>query len=366
MYENITFESILQKMLNRIPNTFDKREGSIIYDALAPAALELQNLYIQLDVILNESFVDTQSREYLIKRCAERAIKVEEATYAIRQGEFNIDVPIGSRYSLNKLNYTVIEKISDGIFKLQCETAGKLGNLESGTLIPIDYVDGLQTALLTEVLVKGKDEEETEHLRQRYFDSLNSQAYGGNVADYKQKLKSLELKSAEGFSLGSIEGVKIHPVWNGKGTVKAVVMNEKYSKPSTEFINAAQEATDPTQNQGVGAGFAPIGHVVTVAGCGETTVNIQTEMTFQDGWDFASVESFITKAIDEYFTELSKTWDSLDENEGLTIRISQIETRLLDLTGISDIANTELNGVAENLTIEADNIPVRGAITNVR
>jgi hypothetical protein len=29
------------------------------------------------------------------------------------QGELNIDVPIGSRFSLNKLNYTVIEKSQD-------------------------------------------------------------------------------------------------------------------------------------------------------------------------------------------------------------------------------------------------------------
>jgi uncharacterized phage protein gp47/JayE len=164
MYENITYESILQRMLDRIPNTFDKREGSVIYDALAPAAVELQNMYIQLDVTLNEAFADTASRPYLIKRCAERNIKPYSATYAIRQGEFNIDVPIGSRYSLNKLNYVVTEKISDGIFKLKCETAGNVGNIESGNLIPIEYIGGLQTAVLTGVLIHGDDEEETEKL----------------------------------------------------------------------------------------------------------------------------------------------------------------------------------------------------------
>ena len=116
MYENITFESILQRMLDRIPNTFDKREGSVIYDSLASAAIEIQNWYIQLDVVLNEAYADTASRPYLIKRCSERGVPVKSATFAIRQGEFNIDVPIGSRYSLNKLNYTVTEKISDGIY----------------------------------------------------------------------------------------------------------------------------------------------------------------------------------------------------------------------------------------------------------
>ena len=39
-YEDITYEVILQRMLNRVPNNMDKREGSIIYDALAPAEVE--------------------------------------------------------------------------------------------------------------------------------------------------------------------------------------------------------------------------------------------------------------------------------------------------------------------------------------
>ena len=38
MYEDMTYEHILQGMLNRVPDDIDKREGSVIYDALAPAA----------------------------------------------------------------------------------------------------------------------------------------------------------------------------------------------------------------------------------------------------------------------------------------------------------------------------------------
>ena len=58
MYENITYEDILQRMLDRIPDSMDKREGSIIFDALAPAAVELQLMYIEFDVILKETFAD--------------------------------------------------------------------------------------------------------------------------------------------------------------------------------------------------------------------------------------------------------------------------------------------------------------------
>jgi uncharacterized phage protein gp47/JayE len=287
----------------------------------------------------------------LIKRCAERGINVKQATSAIRQGEFNIDVPIGSRFSLNQLNYVTVEKISDGIFKLHCETTGTQGNAESGVLIPIDYIQGLQSAVLTDVLVPGEDEEETEHLRDRYFESLNSQAFGGNIADYKKKTKQL-----------GAGGVKVIPTWDGGGTVKLVIVDTTYSQPSSTLVNEMQTAIDPVQNQGQGVGIAPIGHVVTVEGCGETSVNIQTSITFQENWNWETVKPSVEKVIDDYFKELSETWE---DTENLIVRISQIETRIIDVTGVVDIADTTLNGKAQNLTIESNNIPVRGTVTNV-
>ena len=352
MYENITFESILQRMLDRVPNNVDKREGSIIYDALAPAAIELQLAYIELDTILNETFADTSSREYLIKRANERGITPKKATYAVLQGEFNMDVPIGSRFSCNDLNYIIIEQISTGVFKMQCESLGVAGNNNFGDLIPIDYIEGLETAKLTNILIPGEDEEETESLRSRYFNSLDSQAFGGNVADYKEKTNSLN----------GVGGVKVYPVWNGGGTVKLVIINSDYEKPSELLINEVQTAIDPIQNQGNGVGIAPIGHVVTVVGCATHSVDITTDITYQEGWNWESIKPYVEKVIDDYFKELASQWDS---NDNLIVRISQIETRLLNITGVVDIANTTLNGVAQNLTIDADYIPIRGEITSV-
>lgn len=46
MYEEVTYEEILERMLERVPDDMDKREGSLIYDALAPAAIELQIMSI--------------------------------------------------------------------------------------------------------------------------------------------------------------------------------------------------------------------------------------------------------------------------------------------------------------------------------
>lgn len=80
---NVTYEEILDRMLAHVDDKFDKREGSVIFDTHSPTALELQLLYVELNTILSEAYGDTASREYLIKRCAERGITPHEATHAV-------------------------------------------------------------------------------------------------------------------------------------------------------------------------------------------------------------------------------------------------------------------------------------------
>ena len=59
-YEDMEYEVILDRMIDRVAEQYpnlDTREGSIIYNALAPAALELAIMYVELDNVLNESFI---------------------------------------------------------------------------------------------------------------------------------------------------------------------------------------------------------------------------------------------------------------------------------------------------------------------
>lgn len=74
MYEEITYETLLGRMLERagsIDGNVDTREGSLVWLGSAPVAMELQNLYLALDNLFAETFADTASREYLIRRAAE-------------------------------------------------------------------------------------------------------------------------------------------------------------------------------------------------------------------------------------------------------------------------------------------------------
>ena len=112
--DQMTFEAILSSMLDRVPNTVDKREGSVIYDALAPAAAEMAKAYIELDVIMDETFVDTASMQYLMMRCRERGVPIQPATEAVIEGTFtpaSLELETGSRFNCGDQNYIVTEKV---------------------------------------------------------------------------------------------------------------------------------------------------------------------------------------------------------------------------------------------------------------
>lgn len=343
MYENMTFDVIMQQMMNRVPDTMDKREGSIIYDALAPAAAELAQLYINLDVVLDQTFADTATHEYLERRCAERGVLRTPATYAVVQGEFapaNIDVT-GQRFSCGTYNYTVTSG-SNGVYQLTCETSGEAPNAVYGQLIPINYINGLETATITSILIPGENVEDDDSLRDRYFESLSSQAFGGNVADYEQKTKAID----------GVGGVKVTPVWNGGGTVKLTIIASDYSVPTETLIEKVQGEMNH---------IAPIGHVVTVDGAVATTINIATEITYVSGWDWSTSATYIQNAIDKYFLSLAEEWDGGDN---LVVRISAIEQSVLSCPGVLDIQNTKLNGATSNIELGTYEIPVRGDVSD--
>lgn len=74
MYENMTFENIMDRCLARVSASVDKREGSIVYDAIAPAAAELAILYIELAYLMDRAFPDTETGDDLTKKCRERSV----------------------------------------------------------------------------------------------------------------------------------------------------------------------------------------------------------------------------------------------------------------------------------------------------
>lgn len=403
MFESYTYEALVKSALARVGSGMDKREGSMLFNGVAPSMAELAQLYIGLDFVFQATYLLTAPREYLIKRAADRNMSPKAASPAVFRAEFNIEVPVGTRFSCEDINFVVTDRMADddtttGLsHAVTCETAGAVGNGYTGQLIPVEYVNGLTYAELVELLVPGEDDEETETFRKRVLDSFQSQAFGGNQADYTEKV----------LAMPGVAAVKVHPVWNEGiapsslipseavtawytatvgglepaaaawltavytaakdklltvgGAVKLVLLAANNTAPSDTLIDTVQTAMDPTQNAGEGLGLAPIGHVVHVTGVTAEPVDLTLYLTYASGWSWEAVQSYVEAAVDAYFEELAGEWSSSDF---LTVRISQIESRILSACSsmVTDIGGTKINGAEENLVLDPDSIPVRGSI----
>lgn len=355
MYEDgNSYEEIMERELNRVNTDVDKREGSVIWNAMAPTTEEIAYIYTLLDSILEEGFADTAERDYLILRCKERGITPEEATYAILKADFNMEIPIGNRFNLGDLNYVILSEIGHTeevwSYQIQCETPGTGGNAQFGELSAIDFVDSNMEGAITKLLIPAEDEEDTEVLRQRYMDSFKIVPFGGNQDDYKRIVRSMD----------GIGGVKVIPVWNGGGTVKLIIINSNFEKASDVLVATVQNAIDPPPN-GTGSGLAPIGHTVTVVSCENEIIGISVRCTFEDGYSWTKVEPEVTEMLEGYLLDLRKQWENSDNT---VVRISQIENRILNLNGVIDVQDTKINGSEENLILSFEKIPVLGDVKN--
>lgn len=372
--DKYTFQYLLESALDNVPDSLDKREGSIIYDALAPACYELAEYYMELKKVIENTFASTASNEYLDLRAAEQGLERYAASYAVKRGDFLTSsgnpavIPIGSRFSVISdtlnLNYEVTEAYLDefgavvpGAYRMTCEEVGTQGNGYIGPLIPITFISSLKTATLSDLLVPARDEETDDELRDRYFLAVNDKPFGGNLAQYDEELKGID----------GVGEVQVYPVWNGGGSVKLSVIDAEYNIITNDFITTLQNMIDPTP-QGIGLGLAPIGHTVTVTTPTERIINITATVVLESGYTLGQVTPLIEDAIESYLLGLREIWGVSDDlnNYALTVYIARINAAVLGVAGIANIIGTAINGLASDLILTQDattqELPVLGTV----
>lgn len=344
--EIYSYEYILADMLSRVPDDLDKREGSIIYDALAPAALKLAEAYFILDNNLDLVFIDTAAEDYLTRRCSEHCVTRRVASSAIRKGIFKdstdslIDVAIGERFRINDITFVVIEKISLGIFKLQCEQLGSIGNKYLGILLPLGNLTDVATATLGEILIYGEDTESDESLRTRTKTAIANSETGGNINQY--------LKWANDFN--GVGRSKVFPLVNGPNTVKISITDSKNQVASSELIKSFQDYLDPG-SQGLGNGKAPIGAKVTVTTGTSKVIDVRGEITISTG--YTQIEG-ANDAVNKYLSGISYAQDK--------VSYIKLASEILSLPSVADVRNITLNNTTSDVPLGDEEIPTLGIL----
>lgn len=361
------YEEILERLLDNVPSDVDKREGSIIYNALSPVALELTQVYEDLNDVLKDTFADTASLDYLILRARERGVEWREATNAVIKATlvFSSSLSeepevIGSVFGVenSELFYDVTDKLSyddetyTGVYLLTCQEAGTVGNLATGSLLleeaeDDNIIDNLEVASITSIYKAAIDDEDVESLRTRYFESIENEAFGGNVADYTEKALSLAMVGA----------VQVVPTWDGPGTVKLRFLNGAMGIPDAEEIAAVQTAFDPLP-QATGIGLAPIGHTVTVVSATPVDMAVVVTATFDTGYDWASLKEEIEAQCEAYFLSLRKEW----KNGAVTVSPGVLSYLVKQNCGHIVTFSCEINENTADFVLDPDEVPVLDSV----
>ena len=359
--DNYTFKYLITQALQQVPNTLDKREGSIMYDALAPVCYELASYYQTLKQLLQDTYALTAEGEYLDLRVMEQGITRYSASPSTRAGYFYnqsggpMEIPYASTWSTmsdtETVNFFAIGQLSDengvpvpGKYRLGCNNPGTIGNDVMGELIPISYVNGFGRAELGEIIRPGQDIETDDELRQRYLQALKKKSFGGNVAQYKELLKSIE----------GIGAAQIYPTWNGGGTVLCSVVDSTYSINSIapSFLTEIKEKLDP-EPSGKGLGLVPIGHTVEITVPEITLINFEMSVVLKTGIDIENVKDIANVKLEEYIQELRQHWgEGTAENDYTQyVYLSRVTAIVMGISGVEAVNNVKLNSQAQNFII---------------
>ena len=367
-----TYRNLLNKMLERVPNIFDKRDGSPIMTALGPAAYALEEFYLSLNQVQRSAFIQTSSGSDLDLLAVIAGLTRYPASDAVRLGIFDAEIPIGSRFSTinggNSINFEAtavaeVEEPTEGdyYYQLTAETPGTVGNDYAGPILPIQTIPGLSSAQIQDILVPGDDIETDESFRERIIEALNERPFGGNIASYRQFVPSID----------GVGSVQVYPTWNGGGTVKLSILGSDWLPASETVVENVQNAVDPPPNQGLGLGMAPIGAKVIVVAPTAVEVNVSATLTLASGYQIGQVQQPIEDAIEAYLLSVRQEWDTNTSTTAVEyaadVYIARITAAIVGVTGVVNATNVQLNGGTADLTLTetgtTQQVPTLGTVT---
>lgn len=370
-FQNKDYDYFLRKMLDAVPDNIDKREGSIIYDALAPAALVMGQQSLDMANVIKETYIKTASGEFLDYRAIEHgtsrypATQTEAKAKVLNDKKEPLDnVQIGDKFASigDSPIFYVVTKINDDLtVELTAEVKGSSANSYIGQILPVTPNDLLSWAEITEITAPARDVESDDHLRARLLSSQSWIAYGGNVADY------LDMTS----KIDEVGAAQIYPTWNGGGTVKVVILNNDLMPASASLVQKVKNALDPEDKQAEGYGLAPIDHSVTVTAPEKLIVNVDISVKLDDTKVTRYVKDSINQAIEGYFQSLREDWSDINQKLGRgysqTIYRSKILSQVMLTEGVVNAKLPSLNGKDADIDLVFNNsksqLPVVGTVT---
>ena len=365
MFEDKTYEALLQEVLDNAPDGIDTRQGSIFYDAVSGVIIKIAELYMDLDLVFTLTQVDTTSGEYLDVKASEYGLTRHAATNAKYNVTFEGTTPESGERFFTGGQYFVLGKTDSDVLYLEAETAGTVNNgIISGTpAVPVNNIQGLESASFGEILEYGTDTEDDDSLRQRVREKIGGPAENGNKQHYKTWCESYD----------GVGKARIFPLWNGANTVKAVLINPLGLPCSNELVADVQNYVDPAENgytvtidgvtyavgDGLGEGVANLGAHFTAVSALPAVISVSFTAELASGYTLADAKAEFETAMTAYLKNMVLT---TEEPADVVVRVSSVGALITAMKSVLDYSSLTLNGGTENIAPGDNYVPVIGEV----
>ena len=337
------YQTLRDEALARVPDTFDKRDTQPIPTAISPAAYIAEGIYIDMAESQKQQNPVTAYGDGLDPWAMVANTTRGEASAAVRLGLFNIQIPIGSRFSTingsESIDFTATAAAGMSgdqyAYQLTADTPGSVGN---------DY-----------------DAETDDEYRDHILTNMNDRPFGGNVAAYREEILAID----------GVGAVQVYPTWNGGGTVKCSILGADFEPASSTLVEQVQTAIDPEVNQGQGLGLAPIGAVVTIVAPTAVNIAVAATLTLQQGYSIGQVQEAVEAALDSYLLSVRQSWGTNISSTGFeyaaNIYVAQVVAAIVGVAGVVNATNVTLNGGTADIILTesgtVQQVPALGEVT---
>lgn len=352
MFDDRTYENILQEVLARAPSEIDVRQGSIFFDAVAGTCFQIAKYYADITNAFDLVFLTTAVDEFLDRKGEEHGVFRRQATPAQYEFLFDGSAPSeGDRFFADGLYFSVVVSGENNNLQLKAETSGSLHNyiLEGTAAVPVHNIAGLSFAMFGKLLKRGEDAEPDDDYRNRIREKIGGPAENGNRQHYKTW--------CEGIS--GVGRARIIPLWNGDNTVKGVLVGSDGLPATDSVVQAVQEYVDPG-GTGLGNGAANIGAFFTAAAAIKLDVHVSFHAVLNSS---ASVEQAKQEATEIITSYLKSMAIDTPDTEKIVIRVSTIGALLFSIPSLIDYSDLRLNGSASNIEVEDGQVAVLTEVT---
>ncbi len=352
LFEDQTPDTIRTRILERVGTTLQTREGSFIYDVISPAAYEIWRIMMTLDEFITAFYVDEFSGKYLDMHAELLGLARRQGTQASAEirftGKDGVTIPAGTAFFTTAgLRFDLAEGVAlvdgtgDGV--LRAADVGDVYNIAAGEITQITRnITGL-TSYVNDAAAGGTDPESDEALFSRIDYRRKHPSTSGNENHYKEWALSCD----------GIGGAKVTRIWNGPGTVRVIVAGYDWEPVDDDVVSSCRDFIE-TQR--------PIGAEVTVISAESIGIDVTATLTLSADAVLADVQTEFVSELGTYLKNLAEAYFADSEVYEYTVHVNRIAALLMNIPGVVDYTNLQVNGGSANVVVSGTSVPVLGGV----